>query len=1853
LGALTKVSEEVADALLCISVKGIDPPESRIDCPPIAILVSRALFTVDAAVDSSQRSSSFVTECSHHMTKDVLELALALCPEYEFYNSKRGSRRKDRVQKRSKKERLSRRRGGKATSFEVKLNSRSTRGSRRDYSKDNTYADTMYFQKDSNSGHVEISPKHIELVRNLIPVFVHTGRSSNHESTLQQCIQGLRKVLYTFKKAANTVNSSGKIPYIDEICRFLIGLLRTGSTRFCLSAINLAEALLELPESWNIKEEFVREGVLATFDRLAQWAPTKISRRRNRVESLHSASQKMTVRSNLGLGYSKPSSDLESRFSFVGVKPPLPQVANKANAFIGKIGFRDMKARSSDKQHRLETLGKELQDLISHPDLKKFKDAYANVYLVEKRVLYDILDNLKGPPAATPFEILSSGIVPILCQYLSADSPEMPAHFNVLSLDEKLAQTDYIRDACVVLQRAAVLDTFLKIVPSEAKGHRCKSQFTEDYSILKHLIRALEATEDFRLRLDCDASVDPQRAVSRFEKPLRLRIGSSTMIENEKQQRAKATGPRRSKFRRRDTFGERGRGNDQDGSVCSGVFAVDPLTSVESIASFLARQHPKLVIPSSREISRFFQLSGHANRLPKRVKKQSVLPQPSFGTRKRRREGIQGGYDLQITSSSPSFGPPVLYSLVTTRQMIKKRMASTRSGRVFRPDIGYSESKCLPPAAEARAKGQNKLSKARFSKLEKNEEVYSPQPMRTCVQTKLPAIKEEIAKAINFSHGRKVELTLNGHSLPPSSSVFEAICRYGQRKEERDLHSTSSMNCRSSRRFYDMKSDDVSSLEKKNINLIRCSKAWERVHNIKVNVLPCMTTKGIHGNTNSEAFEMEIQSNISEASEMEIQNNINDSEPSPVSHLLMLIRVLYTIARDRKKIVEIRKLMTSAETLMKADLQTWEDAFMNDDEQKNKVKSLHSDRISKKIIRQLSDPLIICSSSLKDSIARLKSSNAPDESLTLYENGTGIPMWVHWIARYTPFLLSPAARLTYFKHTGFTCSKHLQHLNEKISDGRRNRNNSDHNGMSFRHGRTHNNITPSVPLEYRMKHVKVYTRRVNVLEAACQVLERHAMDRCKIRAEFIGEKGVGLGPTMEFFALASRELQRRNLQIWRSLDENIEEYADGAHRIKTKHSLHVDCEQYSLGKSIVKTTPVKKPALKNSVQPSSGSGEDELSRIPLHFAVKRCLKCHYVTFPRCPDHDCLLARLDSDSRWVCACTDCTYGKKKSPEDIHCIRNNECDLDKAQLVFPSGSSDYDTGKCQTCGNGKLQLEEWGLTLDESNNLLESYPKGVIAFPHLALKCHSCACIHFPGNEKHLHLNYGKRLLSKDGDFVSPSVYRNIFTHSLRSCVGSVLYTYPVLFLSKEVAALHKQFASTMRILSDQSILKRTFPLRANTDTSSSSSTALKNHQRVRRASRSMRAAINTDVTVKTSEGIGDSCRGEKADSKLGSKLRGPSTQHSGCQRASVSEEKEESVKIETTTLYVNHPQGLFPKPVDPANHRTLHFAQRQRRKLALEGQPDATLRTPLSLLRNTGRLIAQAITEGRILDLDLSPALIEQMSDGDASEEHLYYVDPLLYKTLSKLVRLSRAYEHFKFLKKSSSSSAETAFKGRSIADQANVFLVDGCRVEELCLSFVAPGTNIDLIPSGSNVQVTLDNLSDYLRKVFRYLLITSVAKQIRAVKEGFEEVCSTDAFRVLDIYERAKLISGEDGKGVRSWDFSIPTLEKTINCAQGYTLESEAIRYLFEILSEMDGHSKRKFIRYLTGCPRLPGGQLTSLRPKITVVRVPWSQLKPNMLPLASTCTNYLKLPDYPTKDLMQERIYYCIQECPYGFQLS
>ena len=93
---------------------------------------------------------------------------------------------------------------------------------------------------------------------------------------------------------------------------------------------------------------------------------------------------------------------------------------------------------------------------------------------------------------------------------------------------------------------------------------------------------------------------------------------------------------------------------------------------------------------------------------------------------------------------------------------------------------------------------------------------------------------------------------------------------------------------------------------------------------------------------------------------------------------------------------------------------------------------------------------------------------------------------------------------------------------------------------------------------------------------------------------------------------------------------------------------------------------------------------------------------------------------------------------------------------------------------------------------------------------------------------------------------------------------------------------------------------------------------------------------------------------------------------------------------------------------------------------------------------------------------------------------------------------------------------------------------------------------------------------------------------------------------------------------------------------------------LFETLVEMEPKLKQLFIKFITGCEKLPIGGLAALSPKLTVARrIVEGRPSDECLPTVMTCQNYLKIPEYSSYNILEKKILMAMNEGCNEFNLS
>lgn len=282
----------------------------------------------------------------------------------------------------------------------------------------------------------------------------------------------------------------------------------------------------------------------------------------------------------------------------------------------------------------------------------------------------------------------------------------------------------------------------------------------------------------------------------------------------------------------------------------------------------------------------------------------------------------------------------------------------------------------------------------------------------------------------------------------------------------------------------------------------------------------------------------------------------------------------------------------------------------------------------------------------------------------------------------------------------------------------------------------------------------------------------------------------------------------------------------------------------------------------------------------------------------------------------------------------------------------------------------------------------------------------------------------------------------------------------------------------------------------------------------------------------------------------------------------------------------------------------------------------------------GKLMAKALMDSRLLDLPLAVPFYKWL----LREEHSLCVQDVALLDESLASSLQKLQE-------------TVATATRLPASQRREVTVDGCPVEELELEFTLPGhPAVELKRGGKDTTVTADSLSQYIQLLSHWLLYESVYRQMEAFREGFESVFSIDNLAMFLPEEMDALFCGSQES---CWKEQ--TLREAFRPDHGYNQDSTAITHLVSVLSQFDHQQRRSFLSFVTGSPRLPVGGFRVLTPPLTVVRktVSGSESADDLLPSVMTCVNYLKLPDYSSREVMQQRLSTAISEGRLSFMLS
>ncbi|XP_013778614.1 E3 ubiquitin-protein ligase TRIP12-like isoform X4 [Limulus polyphemus] len=326
-----------------------------------------------------------------------------------------------------------------------------------------------------------------------------------------------------------------------------------------------------------------------------------------------------------------------------------------------------------------------------------------------------------------------------------------------------------------------------------------------------------------------------------------------------------------------------------------------------------------------------------------------------------------------------------------------------------------------------------------------------------------------------------------------------------------------------------------------------------------------------------------------------------------------------------------------------------------------------------------------------------------------------------------------------------------------------------------------------------------------------------------------------------------------------------------------------------------------------------------------------------------------------------------------------------------------------------------------------------------------------------------------------------------------------------------------------------------------------------------------------------------------------------------------------------TSYIHSPCGLFPSPLSRSAKVSCVTKIRSKFKLL-------------------GKFMAKALMDSRMLDIPMNLIFYKWLlgQEGSLRSSDIQFIDPGLVLTYFKLEEL--IVQKLKL-------EQDNTLTPQNLKKAIESLVLDGCLIEDLNIDFTLPGyPHIELRKGGRDIALTIHNLEEYLQLVSHWTLYEGVKRQMEAFKEGFESVFPIAQLQIFFPEELECLFCGS---GSSRWD--VKNLMECCRPDHGYTHDSRAIKFLFEILSNYNPEEQRRFLQFVTGSPRLPVGGFKSLSPPLTIVRKTFdpNENQDDYLPSVMTCVNYLKLPDYTSIEVMRKKLEIAACEGQHSFHLS
>ncbi|CAI9088204.1 OLC1v1022471C1 [Oldenlandia corymbosa var. corymbosa] len=289
-------------------------------------------------------------------------------------------------------------------------------------------------------------------------------------------------------------------------------------------------------------------------------------------------------------------------------------------------------------------------------------------------------------------------------------------------------------------------------------------------------------------------------------------------------------------------------------------------------------------------------------------------------------------------------------------------------------------------------------------------------------------------------------------------------------------------------------------------------------------------------------------------------------------------------------------------------------------------------------------------------------------------------------------------------------------------------------------------------------------------------------------------------------------------------------------------------------------------------------------------------------------------------------------------------------------------------------------------------------------------------------------------------------------------------------------------------------------------------------------------------------------------------------------------------------------------------------------VTFQPNPNSVYQTEhLSYFKFVGRVVAKALYDGQLLDVYFTRSFYKHILGVKVTYHDIEAVDPDYYKNLKWM------------LENDVSDIPDLTFS--MDADEEKHILYEKTEV-----------TDYELKPGGRNIRVTEETKHEYVDLVADHILTNAIRPQINSFLEGFNELVPRELISIFNDKELELLISGLP-------EIDLDDLKANTEYT-GYTAASAVVQWFWDVVKSFNKEDMARLLQFVTGTSKVPLDGFKALQgisgPQRFQIHKAYGA--PERLPSAHTCFNQLDLPEYSSREQLQDRLLLAIHEASEGF---